>query len=336
MKRVALVAAAALLAVTMVVGCTKKESASTGKKIMVIFAGTEAASTGQSRAMEEMANTLNESGLFDAQLQVAGALSNDTDNLVKQAIDGVPLVIPSDPGRLASQFGIPDLNILGAPYMLSDYAILEKIPEIPLYQEWETQLRANGISFVADMYNGYRNIFTTTKVEKIADLKGLRIRGFGNDIGVALGKYFGFAQTSMSPNDVYSAGAAKSLDGTEIHWSSAMGYSLYEVFPYVAVTKHYILQSSFVTGTKLLDSMTDEQRELFVKTIRESAAKWSAIIASEEQGLQDDYTARIAGKGAVIEVDISEFENAIAPLFTNNDLKFSDGLRDTLLQQLGL
>jgi TRAP-type C4-dicarboxylate transport system substrate-binding protein len=38
----------------------------------------------------------------------------------------------------------------------------------------------------------------------------------------------------------------------------------------------------------------------------------------------------------VTEVDLREFQNAIAPLYTNNDLKYSTGLKDKLFQQLGL
>ena len=81
-------------------------------KYTVTFAGTEAATTGQSRAMQEMADILNRDGRFEVSVQVAGALSGDTDNLVTQARTGVPLVVPTDPGRLASQFNIPDLNCL--------------------------------------------------------------------------------------------------------------------------------------------------------------------------------------------------------------------------------
>ncbi|GMO57254.1 MAG: C4-dicarboxylate TRAP transporter substrate-binding protein [Treponemataceae bacterium] len=334
MKKIALTALAALAAVTLVVGCTKKDGGST--KITVIFAGTEGAATGQSRAMKEMADTLNASGLFDAQLQVAGALSNDTDNLVKQAVDGVPLVVPSDPGRLASQFGIADLNILMSPYVLTDYTVLSRLPDTALYAEWQAKLEAQGISFIADMFNGFRNFYTTTKVEKLADLKGLRIRGFGNDIGNNLAKYLGFAQTSMGAGDIYPAGQAKSLDGAEIQAAYADSAAFYEVFPYLAITKHYMLQSSFIAGKKLIDSMSDEQKELFTTTIQEIAAKYSDIVASEEQGLLDNYKVKVGEKGAVTEVDVAEFQNAIAPLYTNNDLKFSDGLRDTLLQQLGL
>jgi len=42
-------------------------------------------------------------------------------------------------------------------------------------------------------------------------------------------------------------------------------------------------------------------------------------------------------KGVVIvDVNLKEFQDAIAPLYTNNDLGFSAGLKDRLFRELGL
>jgi len=38
----------------------------------------------------------------------------------------------------------------------------------------------------------------------------------------------------------------------------------------------------------------------------------------------------------VTEVNLNQFQTAIAPLFTNNDLRLSPRLRETLFSQLGL
>ncbi|MDR2471032.1 MAG: TRAP transporter substrate-binding protein DctP [Treponema sp.] len=315
--------------------CEKKQSdgAKPAAKIKVTFAGTEAATTGQSRMMQEVADALNATGRFEADVQVNGALSNDTDNLVTQAKTGVPLVIPSDPGRLASQFNIPDLSILMAPYILTDRSALDKLPDTAIFQDWQKQLEAQGITFVADMYNGFRSFYTTTPVAGVADLKGLRIRGFGNAIGNALASYFGFANIGISWGEVLPGIQQKTLDGCEVQVATAYGSAIYEVAKNLALTKHYMLQSSFVCSTKMLQAMPEADRAVFIKTIRDTAKKYGEIVASEEDG----YYQQMRDKGVTItEVDLQEFQNAIAPLYTSNDLKFSAGLKDKLFQQLGL
>jgi TRAP-type C4-dicarboxylate transport system substrate-binding protein len=332
-----LFAVIALAAIALVAtGCKKKTGTAAGKIIAVSFAGTEGDAAGQSRMMKEAAQILNDTGRYDAKVFTAGSLSGDTDDLVQQARSGTPLVIPSDPGRLATQFNIPDLNILMAPYVLTDYTLLQKLPQTDLYKGWQKQLDDQGIVLVADMFNGFRNFYTTGQVTKLADLKGLRIRGFGNAIGTALAKYLGFAQTSMSATDIYSAIQSKSLDGCEIQASTGDSCRLYEVTSSLALTKHYMLQSAFVCGKQLLDGMSDEERAFFLKTINDCAAKYSQIIADEEQGYYDSFVSNGAGKTKINAVDIAEFQAAVAPLYTNNDLGMTAGLKDALFAQLGL
>jgi TRAP-type C4-dicarboxylate transport system substrate-binding protein len=94
-----------------------------------------------------------------------------------------------------------------------------------------------------------------------------------------------------------------------------------------------MLQSSFVCSAKLLQSMPEADRAVFVKTIRDTAKKYGEIIAKEEE----DFYAKMKTQGVTIrEVNLSEFQSAIAPLYTNNDLKFSDGLKDRLFRELGM
>jgi TRAP-type C4-dicarboxylate transport system substrate-binding protein len=314
-------------------GSSGSGAAATPAKITVTFAGTEAATTGQSRMMQEVADKLNASGRFQAEVQVNGALSGDTDNLVTQAKTGVPLVVPSDPSRLASQFNIPDLAILMAPYVLTDMKALDRLPDTAIFKEWQAKLEAQGITFVADMYNGFRSFYTTTPVNTVADLKGLRIRGFSNDTGNALAKYLGFANMGISWGETLPGIQQKTLDGCEVQVSTAYGAAIYEVAKYLALTKHYMLQTSFVCSTKLLNAMPEVDRTFFLKTIRDAALKYSQIIASEE----DSYYQQMRDKGVTIaDIDLAEFQAAIAPLYTNNDLKFSAGLKDRLFKELGL
>lgn len=308
-------------------------SAGAQAKIAVTFAGTEAATTTQSRMMQDVADVLNKDGRFDAKVLVAGALSNDTNALVTQAKLGIPLVVPSDPGRLASQFAIPDLNILMAPYILTDPAVLKKLPDTELFKEWSKQLEAQGIVLIADMYNGFRNFYTTKPVKGVADLKGLRIRGFGNDIGNSLAKYFGFANIAIAFGEVFPAIQQKTIDGTEVQVSAAAGAAFWDVTKYIAMTKHYMLQTAFVCSTRMLNGMPADAKAFFLKTVRDKALEYGAIAEKDEAGYYKQFTDRGV---TIANVNVKEFQDAIAPLYANNDLKFSAGLKEKLFKQLGL
>jgi TRAP-type C4-dicarboxylate transport system substrate-binding protein len=220
-----------------------------------------------------------------------------------------------------------------APYILTDRAALQKLPDTALFKEWQAKLEAQGITFVADMYNGFRSFYTTTPVKTVADLRNLRIRGFGNNIGNALSKYFGFTNVGITWGEVLPSIQQNALDGCEVQVATAYGSAIYEVAKNLALTNHYMLQSSFVCSTRLLNNMPAADREFFIKTIRDTAQKYSGIIAGEEA----DYYQKMKDHGvAITEVNIKEFQDAIAPLYTNNDLGFSAGLKDRLFKELGL
>jgi TRAP-type C4-dicarboxylate transport system substrate-binding protein len=302
-------------------------------KIKVTFAGTEGDKTPQSLALKEVAKRLNASGLFEVKVFVAGSLSNDTDDLVSQALQGAAIVVPSDPGRISTNQKVPDFGILMAPYVLKDYKVLDKLIQTALYKQWEKDFEKTGLKLVTNnWYNGMRNFVTNKEIKTKADLKGLRIRGFGNNIGNGLAKSLGYAQTSIPATEIYTGVQSKTIDGCEIQNPTSYSYRLYEVLKYTTLTKHYMLTSSIVTGTKFFNSMSPEAQELFVKTFQEVGSEFQVKVAQiEEQNLAD-----MQKKGMVINtIDTVPFENAVAPL-VDKGLGFSVGLKDKLFKQLGI
>ena len=78
--------------------------------------------------------------------------------------------------------------------------------------------------------------------------------------------------------------------------------------------------------------MPEADRAFFTKTMRETALEYGEIIQKEEAGFYDN----MKKNGVTIyDVDIAEFQKAIQPLYDNNDLKFSTGLKDRLFKELG-
>lgn len=333
MKKIRLVTVAGLIIpFTLMLSSCSNRTVSRTSKMHVIFAGTEAATTGQSRMMQAAADKLNASGHFNATVMVAGSLSGDTDALMNQAKLGYNLVVPSDPGRVASAFNIPDLNILMAPYILTDPALLEKLPDTQLFHEWQAALEKQGIVYITNMYNGFRSFYTAEPVKTVSDLANMRIRGFGNAIGKNLAKYLGFENIGISWGEVYPELHQKTLDGCEVQVATADGSHLYEVTKYLAMTKHYMLQSAFICSANFYNSLSDYERELFVKVMRECAVEYGKLIEEEEDG----YYNNMKKNGVTItDVNIDEFKNAIEPIYTTNALGFTPGLKDRLFKELG-
>ncbi|MDR3244081.1 MAG: TRAP transporter substrate-binding protein DctP [Elusimicrobiota bacterium] len=302
------------------------------KKINVTFAGTEGDSTPQSQALREVAKRLNASGLFNVKVFTAGSLSNDTDDLVTQALQGAPIVVPSDPGRISANQKVPEFGILMAPYVLRDYKVLDKLLTINLYKQWEKDFEKSGLKLVTNnWYNGMRHFVTNKRITSPADLKGLRIRGFGNTIGMTLAKALNYAQTSIPATDIFSAVQMKTLDGCEVQVPFTYSNRLYEVLKYNTMTSHYMLTSSIVTGAKFFNGMPKEAQDLFVKTFRDVGTEYQAKVAEVEKNNLEE----MKKKGMIIEtVDIKKFADAVAPYY--KDMGFSENLKTQLFKELGI
>ena len=98
------------------------------------------------------------------------------------------------------------------------------------------------------------------------------------------------------------------------------------------VAKGY-LPEAILNYIALLGWSPEEDREIFTKTMRDAAVEYGAIIESEESSFYDN----MRKNGVTItDVDIGEFQKAIEPLYTNNDLGFSAGLKERLFSELGI
>jgi TRAP-type C4-dicarboxylate transport system substrate-binding protein len=310
------------------------DAGSGAKKIEFTLATVEAPSTPSSRALQAIADRLNATGRWEARCMFSGSLAPDGDAIVTQALMGVPTWAGSDPSRLATQFNIPDINILMAPYVLTDPLVLEKLPDTAIFKEWSAQLEKQGLTWIGNAYNGMRSFYTVDKpVRHVQDVKGLRIRSFNNNLGNALAKYLGFANIALTWGEILPGLQQKTIDGTEAQVLSSYTSALYEGCKYLALTKHFMLQSCGLVATKWLNSLPPQDRELILTVGKEEMANQTRVAMEEE----DVYYQKMREKGVIIsEVDMKEWMDAIAPLYTNNDLGFTPGLRDRLFRELGV
>ena len=168
-----------------------QDTADSGKSepIKVFIAGTSGAEDTQSMGHFEYAKRLNAvaNGVFDAEVKISGVMG-ETDDVTEQAIQGVPVINATDPGRLAAF--VPAYGLIQMPYLLPDYTYLNKIMDTDLYAKWDKDFQKVGLKLVtSNGYSGVRSWVTDFPVRTPADLKGVKIRTIGSDL-------FAFAKTN--------------------------------------------------------------------------------------------------------------------------------------------
>ncbi|MCL2896357.1 C4-dicarboxylate TRAP transporter substrate-binding protein [Brenneria tiliae] len=238
----------------------------------------------------------------------SGQLGADGE-LIQQAQVGSNVGVLTDGGRLA-QF-VPELAILNAPFLLSNYEEASKLVATPLFKEWESRLQSKSglVSLSFNWYQGARMMITKKPFSTPADLRGVRVRVPDAPIVIEMINCMGGAPTPMAWSEVYSAIQTGVVDAAEAHPTALYGSKLNEVAKYITRTDHYHLMTSIVVGSKWFDQLPAEFQQILHEESYNAGAYASQKIIEESNTVLD----KMAKSGATIAtIDLEPFVKACA------------------------
>lgn len=304
------------------------------EKTKVIIAGTNGIGDTQSMAHEELARRLNEMGGWDAVAMVSGEMGG-TDDAMEQGMNGVGILVASDPSRLAAY--CPGIGLLMMPYLLSDYSQLDNLMETELYKQWVEELRGKGIVLLTNnCLTGWRNWITNKVIEKPEDLNGLKIRTMGNPIAINSVNAMGAIATPMSQGEAYNAIATKVIDGGEWQLPTVYSSKFYEVCKNISLSKHFLLTGSIVCGTAWFDTLSEKQQQELMQACVETYKDNQKLVTEYEQKYLDEM---VANGVTVTAPDLEAFRQATVHLYadpaTTGGADY-EALRVELYKQLGV
>jgi TRAP-type C4-dicarboxylate transport system substrate-binding protein len=300
------------------------------KPIKLFIAGTSGAEDTQSMGHFEFAKRLASAsdGVFEAEVKI-NAVMGETDDVTEQAIQGVPVINATDPGRLAAY--VPEYGLIQMPYLLPDHTYLNKIMDTKLYAKWDKAFQEKGLKLVtSNGYSGVRSWVTNFPVRTPADLKGVKIRTIGSDLFVNSVNAMGAIATALPWAETYQGIEQGVVDGCEAQIPGIYSMRFYEVRNHVSLSEHFTLIASMVTGTKFFNSIPAEYQAILVKQAFDTYKDNQSVVVSKS----DDYIKEMEGKGVTfVKIDKTPFIEAVQPVYEK--MNFSK-LRDELYAELGL
>lgn len=179
---------------------------------------------------------------------------------------------------------------------------------------------------VLTWYNaGTRNFYAKTPINTPEDLKGLKIRVQQSPASVQMMEAFGAAASPMSFGEVYTAIQQGVIDGAENNELALTNNKHGEVAKYFSYNKHQMVPDMLIGNLKFLNSLSDEEREVF-----EEAARLSTEVELEEWDGQVEEAKRIAEEDIGVEfidVDIQAFKDQVAGV-QEDMLEDNENIRD--------
>jgi tripartite ATP-independent transporter DctP family solute receptor len=182
----------------------------------------------------------------------------------------------------------PKLGTFQLPYLVHEKKHYENVLKKGMSLLDEKELVAKtSVSIVALWARPPRYLATNFPVNKLKDIKGLKIRVPENPVYVAFWKALGTVPTPIPIADVYTALATGTIGAFENCLSDICSFKLYEPVKYFAYTSHMQEVMAIYINAKTWGSLTPAQKKILTDAGNKSGAMAKKDVDNGEKGYWD-------------------------------------------------
>ncbi|TCM53205.1 tripartite ATP-independent transporter DctP family solute receptor [Rhizobium sp. PP-F2F-G48] len=208
---------------------------------------------------------------------------------------------------------VPETTVLGLPFLFRSTEHMHHTVDGPIGEEVLKAFEPHGLVGLAFYDSGARSFYTTKKpIEKLDDLKGMKIRVQQSDLWIAMMQAFGANPTPMPMGEVYSSLETGVVDGAENNWPSYESARHYEVAKNYTLTEHSLNPEILVMSKISWDKLTPEDQTLLRQAAKDSVGKMRELWTAREKASEEK--VRAAGNN-IIKVDKKPFADAMKPVY---------------------
>ena len=252
-------------------------------------------------------------------------IGNERDLIEGLQLGTVDFVLTST-GPMAAfepKFGAPDL-----PFVFRDLEHAYHVLDGDVGKELFASLNPKGITGLSWFENGFRQITNSKRpIEKVEDLKGLKLRTMENPIHVAFFKELGVDPTPMAFGEVFSALEQGVVDGQENPVGAILAAKFFEVQKYLAMTGHVYTAVPLLVRSDLFQSFSPEEQKVIMDAALQASNYERKLLADQEvSGLKE-----LKDKGMVITYpDRTKLREATKPVYD----QFKSSIGPELIQKI--
>lgn len=259
----------------------------------------------------------------------SGGQLGDERSTIEQVQLGVLDVVRTSTSPVA-EFYAP-MGVFSLPFIFRDEGHFWRVVQGPIGRELLHGLTETDMMGLAYYDSGSRNFYTTQRpIRSVADLQGLRIRTQQSQVVLDMMEVLGADAVPMAFGEVYSSLQTGVIDGAENNFPSfgPSGVRHYEVAPFFTLNAHARVPEIVMISSSTWNSLVREDqalvREAALASVPVQASLWAALVEESRQAV-------IEAGVEIIEVDIQEFQDAMAPLYEQYGAEFGD-LLDRILE----
>lgn len=211
----------------------------------------------------------------------------------------------------------PKIATPAFPFLLSSFEDVDAIMEGEGGEALREIVSESGVVCLGIGESGHRQIVNKKlPIKTPADLKGLKLRVPGIAMYVDLFKILGADPITMNQSEVYTSLQQGAIDGAENTVDLLITQNTLEVVDYLTFWNYSYDPVIFTASTKLWDSLSEEEKEIFMQAgeeamVKQKAAK-RALDAEYYEKVKNDYGLEVT---ELTPEQIQAFKEAAAPIY---------------------
>ena len=208
----------------------------------------------------------------------------------------------------------PSIGVFTLPYIFKDSRHSRKVLDGPVGSDVLKDLEDYNLTAFHYMEAGFRSFYTRQgiTINKLADLKGLKIRVQPSPISIRMVELLGGVPTPMNYGEVYSAIQTGVIDGAENDHVSYIMSGHYEVAPIYSEDKHLSPPAILIMNHTKFNSLSDAHQQAIREASFESAAFQRGLM---DQGAADAIVKLKAAGVTITPLDNAPFAEAVKPIY---------------------
>jgi len=286
-------------------------NAAHAQTVVLRAAHTNAVGEVQDEGLKVMDTKLREysGGKLGLQVFPNGQLGNELPMIEGVALGTIDLAVPS---HAAFANFVKEFQLFDMPYLIRDYAHLEKVATAPVMGELAEASRGRNFRLLSLYSSGIRHLMTRAPVADMAAMHGRKIRTQQNPVHVAAFNAFGANATPLAYGELYGALQTGVVDGAEAAYTNYVGQKFFEVAPNFTLIGWLALTAPVIMSERRYQGLTPDLRAAVDRAALESAVFERNLVVESEAGLHTQ--AERAG-AKISTPDKAPFQQAAQPLY---------------------
>ena len=253
-------------------------------------------------------------GRVGVQIYPNSQLYKDREEIEALQLGAVQMLAPS-----LSKFGplgMREFEVFDLPFIFPNKAGLHRVMDGDIGKNLLAKLDGKGIHGLAFWDNGYKQIHANRRIEKLSDMKGLKLRIQSSKVLEAQMRTMRASPQVLAFGEVYTALQTGTVDGGENTLSNVYTQKMHEVQKHITISDHGNIGYGVIVNKKFWEGLPADIRTALEKSMLETT-QYQRELAQKEN---DEALAAIkaTNKTAIFVLPAAErqaWKQALAPVY---------------------